>query len=40
MTFINFCKMITFIEFDRFLKIYIDFYKVCKCMDDFQKLLF
>ena len=39
MTFINFLKMMTFIEFDRFLKTSIDFCKVCKCIDDFYKLL-
>ena len=34
MTFIDFFKMMTFIEFDRFLKTSIDFYRVCKyiCM--------
>ena len=32
-------KMI-FIEFDRYLKTFIDFYRVCKCMDDIHRLLF
>ena len=40
MTFIEFFKMMTFIEFDRFLKTFIDFYRVCKCMDDFHRLLY
>ena len=40
MIFIDFFKMITFIEFDRFLKTYIDFCRVCKCIYDFHKLLF
>ena len=39
MIFIEFFKMITFIEFDRFFKTSIDFYRVCKCMDDFHRLL-
>ena len=40
MTFIDFFKMMTFIEFDRFLKTSLDFCRVCKCMDDFHRLLF
>ena len=40
MTFIDFFKMMTFIEFDRFLKTFIDFCRVCKCMYDFRRLLF
>ena len=40
MTFIDFFKMMAFIEFDRFLKIFIDFCRVCKCMYDFHRLLF
>ena len=39
MTFIDFFKMMTFIEFDRFLKTSIDFFRVCKCIYDFHKLL-
>ena len=34
MIFIDFLKMI-FIDFDIFLKISIDFYRVCKYIDDF-----
>ena len=37
MTFINFCKMMTFIEFDRFLKTFIDFCRVYKFIDDLGK---
>ena len=40
MTFIDFFKMTTFIEFDRSLKTSIDFCKVCKCMNDFHRPLF
>ena len=40
MTFIDFFKMMTFIEFDIFLKTSIDFCSVCKCIYDFYKLLF
>ena len=40
MTFIEFFKMMTFIELDRFLKTSLDFCRVCKCMDDFHRLLF
>ena len=40
MTFINFFKMMTFIEFDRFLNTYKDFCRVCKYMYDFHRLLF
>ena len=40
MTFIDFFKMMTFIEFDRFLKTFINFCKVYKCMYDFYKFLF
>ena len=36
MTFIDIFKNMTFIELDRFLKISIDFCRVCKCMDDFH----
>ena len=36
----RFFKMMTFIEFDRFLKTFINFYRVCKCMNDFQRLLY
>ena len=34
MIFIDFFEMMIFIEFDIFLNTYIDFYKVCKFMDD------
>ena len=37
MTFIEFFKIMTFIEFDIFLKTYIDF---CKCINNFHRLLF
>ena len=40
MIFVDFFKMMTFIEFDRFLKTFINFYRVCKCIDDFYRLLF
>ena len=40
MIFIDFFKMMTFIEIDRFLKTSIDFCRVCKCIDYFYKLLF
>ena len=40
MTFIDFFKMMTFIEFDRFLKTFIDFCIVCKYMYDFHRFLF
>ena len=36
---IDFLKLMTFIEFDRFLKIFLNFGRVCKFMDDFHKLL-
>ena len=32
---IDFFKMMTYIEFHRFLKIFIDFCRVCTCIDDF-----
>ena len=35
MIFINFFKVMTFIEFDRFLKTSVDICRVCKCIDDF-----
>ena len=40
MTFIFFFKMMTCIEFDIFLKTFIDFYRVCKYIDGFHRLLF
>ena len=40
MTFIDFFKIMTFIEFDRCLKTSIDFCRVCKCMYDVHRLLF
>ena len=40
MTFIDSFKMMTLIEFDRFLKTFIGFCRVCKCMNDFHALLF
>ena len=40
MTFIDFFKMMIFIEFDIFLKTFIDFYKVCKYIDGFHRLFF
>ena len=40
MTFIDIFKIMTFIECGRFLKTYIDFCRVCKCMYDFHILLF
>ena len=39
MTFIDFFKMVTFIEFGRFLTTSIEFCRVCECIDDFHKLL-
>ena len=38
--FIDFFKWITFIKFDRFLKIFVNFCKVSKCINVFNKLLF
>ena len=38
--FIDFFKWITFIKFDRFLKIFVKFCKVSKCINVFNKLLF
>ena len=32
--------MMTFIKFDRFLMTFIDFCRVCKCINDFHILLF
>ena len=40
MTIIDFFKMMTFIDFDRFLKTSIDFCRVSKCIDDSHILLF
>ena len=40
MTFTDFFKMVTFIEFDIFLKTSINFCRVCKCINDFHKFLF
>ena len=37
---IDFFKMMTFIEFDKFLKTSINFCRVCKYIDDFHRLLF
>ena len=32
--------LIDFLEFDRLLKTFVDFYRICKCMNEFHKLLF
>ena len=40
LTFIEFFKMMTFIEFDRFLNTLIDFCRVYKFINDFHRLLF
>ena len=40
MTFIDFFKMMTFIEFDRFLNTFINVCRICKYVDDFHGLLF
>ena len=39
MTFTDFFKIMIFIEFDRFLKTFINFYRVYKYMDDFYRFL-
>ena len=39
MIFIGFFKIMTFIEFNRFLKNFTIFCKVCKYMDDFYRFL-
>ena len=40
MIFIDFFKMITFIEFNRFLKTSIEFVNNTKYIDDFHRFLF